>query len=86
MKQNYCVGAGQLLQSILTSMGKTQKWLADELGTSKAAVNRMIHNDRTISIKTALKIEKLTGYDARYLLAQQTNYQLTKLKEKNNEQ
>lgn len=76
MGKNYCVHPGMLIKSVLMSIGKTQNWLADKMGVKKVVISELVNGKRSVTPKTAYEFEKITGYKATYLLAQQDEYDL----------
>ena len=76
MGMNYCVHPGIMIKSILMSTGKTQTWLADKMDVKKEVISELINGKRAITPKIAYEFEKITGYKAKYLLAQQNEYDL----------
>lgn len=55
------------LRDWLQTHGRTQQWLADELGISLQAVNGYVTGYRQPSLTLAAKIEELTGIPAKDL-------------------
>ena len=81
MEPNYCVHPGTIIKSILMSIDKTQQWLADEMGVKKTIISDLVRGKRNVTANLAKEIEKATGYKAKYLLAQQNEYDLFVLRQ-----
>lgn len=76
MEMNYCVHPGELMKTILLSMGKTQKWLSEETQLNKTVISDLIHGKRNVTPRIADSFERATGFSAQALLAQQNEYDL----------
>lgn len=50
-----------LLQAWIEANGKSQAWLAREIGKSQSMVNKICRLQRTVSLPVAEQIAKLTG-------------------------
>ena len=61
------------LDEVLSSQGRSQTWLADQLGISKNAVNGLVNHRSYPSLKRLHEIAGILGVDVAALLAQ-TNY------------
>lgn len=76
MDKNYCVHPGAMMKSILTSMGKSQIWLATEMGMNKTIICDLFRGKRNVTANIAREFERATGFPAELLLQQQNKYDL----------
>ncbi|MBP5446325.1 MAG: helix-turn-helix domain-containing protein [Acholeplasmatales bacterium] len=74
MNKNYRVHPSEIMKSILLSLGKSQKWLSEEMSMNKTVISNILHGKRTITKKIAAAFEKATGYPAESLLKAQIDY------------
>jgi len=73
---NYTVHPGTVMKTILLSMGKKQKWLAEEMKMSKVVISELINQKRNVTPQIAISFENATGYPAQTLLRMQADYDL----------
>jgi len=73
---NYAVHPGNTIKYLLISMGKTQKWLSEEMNMSKVIISELINGKRNVSTAIAVAFEKATGFSAEKLLKMQLDYDL----------
>ena len=76
MNKNYRVHPGVVMKSILVSLGRNQKWLADEMRMNKTVISNIIHGKRKVTKAIAVSFENATGYPASNLLKAQIEYDL----------
>lgn len=57
------------IKATLAEKGKTNKWLAEQLGKNETTVSRWCTNEAQPSVETLLEISKLLDVDAGDLLA-----------------
>ena len=57
--------AGEMLTEWLTKQGKSQQWLADEVGVARAVMWRWLVGETTPHIDSAARVGQLTGIPAR---------------------
>ena len=74
--KNYAVHPGITMKYILISMGKTQKWLSEEMNMSKVVISELINQKRNVTAMIAIAFEKASGYPADKLLKIQAEYDL----------
>ena len=79
MEKDYCVHPGNIMQAVLMSINKSQKWLAKEMNVNKTVISSLLAGKRDITTAVAAAFEKATGYPAESLLHQQTKYELFQL-------
>jgi transcriptional regulator with XRE-family HTH domain len=56
------------IKAVLAEKGKTNIWLAEELGKNKTTVSKWCTNDVQPPIETLFKIAEVLGVDSRELL------------------
>ncbi len=76
MEKNYRVHPSVVMKSILMSIGKNQKWLADEMNMNKTVISNILNGKRKITKNIATAFEKATGYPAENLLKAQLEYDM----------
>jgi len=76
MNKNYRVHPGIVMKSILLSLDKNQKWLANEMNMNKTVISNILNGKRKVTKKIATAFEKATGYPANILLKAQIDYDL----------
>ena len=69
--------AQKLYDALVTSRGKTVTEVAAELGMSRPCFSNVINGNASLSVELALKIEKKFGHQARAMLIQQLDEQIT---------
>lgn len=74
--------AKALYDALVTSRGKTVTEVAVELGMSRPCFSNVVNGNSSLSVELALKIEKKFGHQARALLIQQLDEQLSAAKKK----
>ena len=65
-----------LLEEFLKPLKMTHSELAEKLGVSYPRVNELIHGKRSLTLDTALRLEKLFGMDAQFWLNLQLSWYL----------
>ena len=76
MDRNYRVHPGVIMKSIILSIDKNQKWLADKMGMNKTVISNLLNGKRNVTKKIAISFEKATGYPAINLINAQNEYDL----------
>jgi len=56
------------LKVVLAEQGRTNKWLAEQLGKNTATVSRWCTNEMQPSLETLIEIAEVLGVDVRELL------------------
>lgn len=56
------------LKVVLAEQGRTNKWLAEQLGKNTATVSRWCTNEMQPSLETLVEIAEVLGVDVRELL------------------
>ena len=74
--------AATLYDALVTSRGKTVTEVAAELGMSRPSFSNVINGNASLSIELALKIQTKFGHQARGMLIQQLDEQLSEPKKK----
>lgn len=67
---------GELIRDELKERNMTQKQLAEKSGIKASILSDIIHGKRTISLKSAMALEKVLDIPAEFWLRMQTQYQL----------
>jgi addiction module HigA family antidote len=65
-----------LEEDVLDAYGLTQQQLAERLFVSRRMINEVINGRRALSPSLAVRLAKLTGYDAEYWLNLQSQHDL----------
>ena len=81
MQKDYAVHPGKTIKYILTSMGKSQKWLSEQTRINKTIINELINGKRDVTPEIAEAFEKATSFPADTLINIQTEYNLFKEKQ-----
>ena len=76
MNKNYRVHPGIVMKSILLSLDKNQKWLANEMNMNKTVISNILNGKRKVTKKIATAFEKATNYPAENLLKAQLDYDM----------
>lgn len=76
---------GKILEDLLFSIGMPQAELAKRTGITARTINSIIKGTSSISPETAMNLEVVLGYSAKYWLKLETEYQLQKLNDAKNE-
>ena len=76
MEKNYRVHPSVIMKSILMSIDKNQKWLANEMNMNKTVISNILNGKRKITKNIATAFEKATGYPAENLLKAQLEYEM----------
>lgn len=63
---NYAVHPGEILQEYLEDGNITQREVARKTGLNKTIVNEIIKGKRPITMKTAIKLEKVFSFNAKF--------------------
>lgn len=69
--------ATTLYEVLVTARGKTVTEVADELKMSRPSFSNVINGSASLSVELALRIEKKFGFQARTLLIQQLDEQIS---------
>lgn len=83
MNKNYRVHPGIIMKSILMSLNKNQKWLAENMNMNKTIISNILNGRRKVTKNIAVSFEKATGYPALNLIKAQAEYDLFYLSNKN---
>ena len=83
MNKNYRVHPGIIMKSILMSLNKNQKWLAENMNMNKTIISNILNGRRKVTKNIAVSFEKATGYPAINLINAQAEYDLYYLANKN---
>lgn len=68
---------GEILRfELMEPLGISQNQLARDLDVSVARISELVHNRRSISADTALRLEKYFGVEAQFWLNLQSRYDL----------
>lgn len=65
-----------LLEDFMNPLGISQSKLARELGVDPRRVNEIVNGKRSITVDTALRLEKYFGASAKFWVNLQTSYDL----------
>jgi len=63
---NYAVHPGEILQEYLEDGNITQREVARKTGLNKTIINEIIKGKRPITMKTAIKLEKVFSFNAKF--------------------
>lgn len=66
------------IKIVLIEQGKTNKWLANQLGKNNSTVSRWCTNEMQPSLETIFNIASVLQVDVRQLIASPTNIILSK--------
>jgi plasmid maintenance system antidote protein VapI len=69
--------ADMLYEMLVTSRDKTVTEVAREMGMARPSFSNVINGNASLSVDLALKIEKKFGFQARALLIQQLDEQIS---------
>ena len=65
-----------LLEDFMKPLGVSQSKLARELGVDPRRINEIVNGKRSITVDTALRLEKYFGTSAKFWINLQTSYDL----------